>query len=158
MKFRIMLKKYIITALLLALLVNALAQSSDIRGEVVDQSQSPLSGAIVELKKDNVRVNARVVAPDGGFIFSGLPSGKYELIVTYLGFADAKLTISLQPDQSLYKTIVLSTNTEVKDEIKIIHVKIDEDRPVVEEIESGPYNNGLIAATNDPALKRYRQE
>ncbi|MEN8731036.1 MAG: carboxypeptidase regulatory-like domain-containing protein [Bacteroidia bacterium] len=147
-----MLKKYIITALLLALLVNALAQSSDIRGEVVDQSQSPLSGAIVELKKDNVRVNARVVAPDGGFIFSGLPSGKYELIVTYLGFADAKLTISLQPDQSLYKTIVLSTNTEVKDEIKIIHVKIDEDRPVVEEIESGPYNNGLIAATNDPAL------
>jgi len=146
-----MLKKYTLLSLLILLSTALQAQNGDIRGEVL-QDGEPLSGAIVELKKDNVRVKAVVVSPDGAFIFSSLPSGKYQLIASYSGYRDFVDEIYLQSGKSLYKTIELVPNTEVKDVIVVFDVKLDEDPPIAQDIEEGPYTSFIDAAVMDPGI------
>lgn len=148
-----MLKNY--TLFILSLLVSlvAIAQNGDIRGEVQEKGEA-LSGALVELKKDNVRVKIVVVSPDGAFIFSSIPSGNYELLVTYTGFKDYKEDIYLQSGQSLYKTIEMISATSKVGVVKIFGTKLDEESPTVPDVQSGPYNSGLDAAATDASLTK----
>lgn len=146
-------KIYTLVVLTLFIYCGALAQNGDIRGEVTENNE-PLSGALVELKKDNVRVKILVVSPDGAFIFSSLPSGKYSLLVTYTGYQPYKEEIYLQPGKSLYKTIELSATASDIGVVRILATKLDEDPPTIENIEDGPYTSGIQAAAIDPALTK----
>ena len=148
-----MLKKYTFIMLSLLFVEYAAAQNGDIRGEVVEKGE-PLSGAQVELKKDNVRIKILVVSPDGAFIFSSIPSGNYELQVSYIGYRNYSEKIYLQSGQSLYKTIELISTTSSITGVGIIGIKLDEEPPTATDIEDGPYINVIQAASVDPGLTK----
>lgn len=147
-----MRKKYlIILSIILALSSQGFAQFSDIRGVVKsnDELQEPLPGAYIQLKKDNQKIGGLLPNENGEFIFSNLQTGSYQLVVTYAGFSDYVEPIYLEPNESLYKVILLSSSISVLGTARIsgtkrIEVGTGGGPPITGEVlVNGPYKNAL---------------
>jgi hypothetical protein len=80
-----------ITLLLVSIAASsARAQSARITRSVRDDSGGPLPGASIELRT-NARAPQEVITDsNGGFLFDGLPVGKYELACRLINFATAR--------------------------------------------------------------------
>ena len=97
----------------------AQAGSGSIAGRVTDAvSGAPLAGADVILDG-----TAHIAATDqtGAFRLAGVPAGKYSLLVTYLGHADQRADVSVEPGRILPVEVKLppsgySETVEVKPE------------------------------------------
>jgi hypothetical protein len=79
----------------------AFAQTLSITGRALDgKDQSPLIGANVLLTHlpDSVKRGA-AADPNGGFAFTGLAAGSYQLTISFLGYqtVNRPLTLSTQP-------------------------------------------------------------
>ncbi len=78
-----------------------------IKGTVTDDTGMPMIGANVVL--DDTDYGA-VTDIDGAYELSA-PAGTYDLLVTYIGFADSKRSITLQPGQSMTLDIEMVSGT-----------------------------------------------
>lgn len=86
------------------------AQTQTIRGIVIDrQSEMPLIGAAIELV-NGTEIKGAVTDPDGSFSLPGVPVGRQELRVSYLGYQPATLS-----------NVLVTAGKEV-----IIEVKLEE--------------------------------
>ncbi len=87
-------RKILILAFLLTMYKISQAQqlTQDIRGTVIDsQSESPLIGAtVIVLGTDPIK--GAVTDVNGQFIIKGVPIGRHDLGVTYIGYEDAYLS------------------------------------------------------------------
>ena len=72
--------------------LSAIAQNSGIRGTIMDNNNTVLSGATVTIKE--LQQSAKTDA-QGNFSFSALKPGNYTITVTYLGFNPSDQLINL---------------------------------------------------------------
>ncbi len=147
-----MLKNYLTLLFgLLMLSTVSFAQFSDIRGVVKsnDEIKEALPGAYVLLTKDKQKIGGLFPNDKGEFIFNNLPSGSYQIKVTYSGFRDYESTFYLEPNESKYKIILLSSSTEVLTGANVrgtkkIEVGTGGGPPITGgDIIKGPYTNAL---------------
>src|SRR5580698_1280215 len=100
-----MFKKMMAYGLLLVVGYQAQAQGPVLRGLVQDSiSKQVLEEATASLLHKN-RLLRQLRSSKSGFIFRGLPSGDYQLVTTYLGYATDTMTVQL--DRTDKKVIVL---------------------------------------------------
>ena len=78
-----MVRSFFFLVLLTLLSVSSFAQKNAILGTIVDQKQQPLAGVSVSLQG-----TVRGVQSDqsGNYILKDIPAGKYQLVVSHLGF------------------------------------------------------------------------
>ncbi len=78
-----MVRSFFFLILLTLLSVSSFAQKNAILGTIVDQKQQPLAGVSVSLQG-----TVRGVQSDqsGNYILKDIPAGKYQLVVSHLGF------------------------------------------------------------------------
>lgn len=126
----------LLMGLLLGGSVPSLAQTPrTIKGKVVDEKGEPLTGASIRI----VGTTAGTAADLDGNFSLNLPAGKTQLVVSFIGYADQKVTakngmvIKLTPDsQSLSEVVVtgmVATDkrlfTGASDRLKADNVKLD---------------------------------
>ncbi|MGQ8367272.1 TonB-dependent receptor [Glaciecola sp. 1036] len=90
-------------------------ESASLYGKLVDQNnQSVFAGAKVEIKSLNRNSLSKT---DGTFRFPNLPTGEYELTITYSGFEPITQTVTLSQGENLLPSIVLVPKGQVIDEV-----------------------------------------
>ena len=111
MGFRTKVLGILLTPLLLFAIVPRLAKgqtSACISGYVSDQSGGLISGAVVAIKNlETGATRTTKSAPDGNYIFVSLPSGPYEVRVSYLGFKAFSLPAHLSVGQEARVDVVM---------------------------------------------------
>lgn len=94
------MKKRLQLILMLSLILfsgQILAQAT-FRGKVIDDQNLSLPGANIVLEGTN---KGTVTNQLGDFVIQGVPSGKYNVVVSYLGYTSLKQEITLQDGQTL---------------------------------------------------------
>jgi Fe(3+) dicitrate transport protein len=84
-----------------------------LRGRVLATDSSALENTSVVLSQ----AYAATTGPDGSFLFTGLPAGKFELLVKHPGFAPYRKDITIPADAELL--IILTTKSRVLQEVVI---------------------------------------
>ncbi len=81
--------------LFLFVFITAFAQAQRISGVVKDESGKTINGASVSLLKENSTVVIKLTVSDseGKFFFSNIAAGKYFILVSNVGFTDAKSAV-----------------------------------------------------------------
>lgn len=82
-------------------------QDATIKGDVFDDQDSLLEGAIVHLEGES---NAVATNNKGAFVISGISPGNYTLQVNLIGYIEKKLSITLVTNQVLEIPICLSVD------------------------------------------------
>lgn len=89
-----------------------LAQKSDkatIRGNVYDKANAqPISFATVKLEGASIGGATDI---NGFFSLSNIPVGTYDLVVTYLGYDDYKINVTVKKGDIVYQNIYISETT-----------------------------------------------
>jgi hypothetical protein len=93
-----------------------------ITGQVVDQSGANVSGAMIKLTRSGQPSTTQVVSDeDGKFLFSDVPPGPFELIITSAGLASGGFSGTLHPGETLATPLImLAVATQVTE----VHVGI----------------------------------
>ena len=98
---------------------------SDFSGTIVDVNGEPLIGATVSIPSLSISTFSDV---DGGFILRRIPSGKYEVIIEYLGYE--KEIFQLSAPTSEKKRIVLAEKIYVLEDIYVKGTWASEKTPI----------------------------
>jgi outer membrane receptor for ferrienterochelin and colicins len=107
--------RFIFLLLQLFLFVSLFSQSSIIEGRVVDDASLAVPYASVGVGR-----GAGILADaDGSFRISDLPAGKYELLVSALGYAVKSTTLSLAQGETAELIIVLTGKGAMLDEVVV---------------------------------------
>jgi outer membrane receptor protein involved in Fe transport len=94
---------------------NIFAQEGKIKGRVSDSSGLSLPGSTIKIEGSN---KSAVTDFNGDFVIENVANGSYKIIISYIGFSSkvlsvkvpqvAKLSVSLQEDQSLLDEVVVT--------------------------------------------------
>jgi outer membrane receptor for ferrienterochelin and colicins len=107
--------RFIFLLLQLFLFVSLFSQSSIVEGRVVDDASLAVPYASVGVGR-----GAGILADaDGSFRISDLPAGKYELLVSALGYAVKSTTLSLAQGETAELIIVLTGKGAMLDEVVV---------------------------------------
>lgn len=93
------MKKILLALILAGSGIIVLAQSGTIKGIVFDETKQPMPGANVYVK---IGINKIGVATDinGSYTIKPLPSGSYDLFISFLGFDTVRYTsVSVHPEK-----------------------------------------------------------
>ncbi len=126
--------------LMLALTVNAavFAQTGKINGKVTDtQSGEALIGATVTVKGSSA---AAVTGNDGSFTLNNVKAGKSTLVISYVGYADMTLSVTVSSGATATADAALSVSVRPGNEVVITASK----RP--EKITRAPASISVINA------------
>ncbi|MCD9581274.1 TonB-dependent receptor, partial [Tenacibaculum maritimum] len=104
------MKTLLSTTILLLVMMGAMAQTSSIRGKVVDNSKNPLVGVNVVLKENQKGVQTDF---DGTFNIK-TPKGKFTLVLSYIGFKTKEILVTAPMHLS---EIILYEGNEILSEV-----------------------------------------
>jgi len=101
---------------LIGKLKTALGVPADINGNVTDSLGQPIAGASVNLK--DTRFGA-VTDNKGHFTITSVPQGRYQLLITYIGYSRLSTVIE-NTGQTLNLHYVLHPSTDQLDQVQVI--------------------------------------
>ena len=118
------MKFYAITAMVLLLNFYSSAQSTLI-GSITDEQQQPLVGANVRTADNQ---HATSTDESGEFLLSGIEPGDYELVISYVGFVNQTVQITMPTETEL--KIVLVEATFLADKVIVSATRASENMPL----------------------------
>lgn len=102
--------------------IPASAQSrTDVEGHIRDEHGSALTGAAVQLFAEGSLLSryATVSNAEGRFVIERVPAGRYDMMVSFLGFGTIRMSISVTTDIMAPVHVVLSTQAVQHDEVVV---------------------------------------
>ena len=109
------MKSFFVTSLLLLSITFSLAQTSSLKGRIIDSNGFPLPGATLEAKPSG---KFAVTDFNGFFTILGI-DGNQTLKISYLGFETLEETINLTKGETTTQTFTLTPSTKKLEEIVI---------------------------------------
>jgi hypothetical protein len=105
------------------------AQGQTVKGRIIDkQSEMPLIGAAVQWKSDSITKGA-VTDIDGHFKLEGIPFGRQELSVTYLGYDPLILpNVMVTAGKETVLNLRMEESLTQLDEV-VVRAEVDKERP-----------------------------
>jgi TonB-dependent receptor len=85
--------KNLLFTFILTLIAMATFGQETLRGKVYDENSNVLPGAHVQLKDTDF---STMSSTDGSYLISGIPSGQYMLVISYIGYEDQEMDVQLQ--------------------------------------------------------------
>ena len=125
-----MFRKVLLTiGLILAANVAVFAQGT-LRGTVKDAlTGEPVVGATVQAKQNGQMVNGAATDFDGMYTINGLPVGKYDIEVSYMGYTTVNRTeVQVKASDFTMQNFVIKQTSEVLEEVVIETNKV----PIIE--------------------------
>lgn len=111
--------------LLLTTFVQAVAQYGAITGTVLDEKKEPIIGAIVRVYEAGVQKGAAVTDVDGEYDIKPLNPGKYDMVVSYIGYIEQKVTnVILSPDKTTQVNFNLTASGRSLQEVVVTGYKV----------------------------------
>lgn len=84
------------------------AQNGTVRGNVFDKdSGEPIIAATVRLEGTNLGANTDL---DGFFSITGVPTGNYKLIATYIGYDSVAVNVSVKGNAIVYQRLIIASS------------------------------------------------
>lgn len=115
---------------LLMLSVQLFAQqpTQNIRGTVIDEaSNAPLAYASVAIQNTSIGTTTDSV---GNFIINNVPVGRYDIVVSYMGYQSALLKeIQVSSAKEAFLNITMKENTSALNEV-VIKAKVSKEQPL----------------------------
>ncbi len=112
--------RYGLIILLFLLSHEAMAQQAILRGFVTDASnEQPLQGATVALRAGSELVAGTATDGDGYFVLNRVSPGRYDLVVSYVGFADWSESLNLSSGDVREFSIALAMRAAEIDELVV---------------------------------------
>jgi TonB-dependent receptor len=107
----------VITSILVFINLNAMAQSTVLSGKIIDKStKEPLPGANILIEGTSMGTISNV---NGEYIIRNLRSGKYNLIVSFIGYSNLKQEVEVLINQRNEINFEMITNTILGEEIVV---------------------------------------
>lgn len=100
-----------LTFFLLLFLGALQAQTGILTGRVIDESSLPLAGATIFIDG----LTGTATNADGYYSFVKLPEGTHELEISYIGFEDQKMTITIATGETLVQNIDMIPGINLKE-------------------------------------------
>lgn len=120
-----MLNKFLSILLIALLMPTGVWSQHQISGIITDsQNKESLPGAHIYLKNTKIQTISNL---QGQFLLENIPTGHYELNVSYLGYKTSQQLINLQKDQ--YLTIELNRQAIMEDAVIIRATRADRETP-----------------------------
>ncbi len=106
----------------------ALAAASTVQGVVTDASGTPLSGASVRLidEASGAQRYGAATAASGAFVLEGVRAGRYQLAVSYVGFAEHRERLDVRRDTTVNLRIRLSVRAAPQQEVIVTAMRARE--------------------------------
>lgn len=112
--------RILLSCILFAFIGLGFAQQT-IKGKVVDsESKFPLPGVNVLIISDTTKVYGAATDPNGQFKISGVPVGRQQIKLSFIGYNPQVLTIEVNQGKEVVLNIELEESAEVMDEVKIV--------------------------------------
>lgn len=94
--------RYLFTLVFIGLAGTAIAQSGGaITGTVLDNKKEPLIGAIIRVFEGGLQKGGAQTDVDGNYDIKPLAAGRYDLVVSYTGYKESKITgVIVSPDKT----------------------------------------------------------
>ncbi len=110
-----------------SLLSSSLCVAGPLKGRVIDSELNPLPGAIVKLDGEK---NGAVTDIDGYYFLSDVPQGRHTFSVTYLGYAPAKIELTVGDKTDVAPDIMLHDSSKKLSEVVVTGVFSGQQRAV----------------------------
>jgi TonB-linked SusC/RagA family outer membrane protein len=130
MKNKLLLKKAFGTIIFLLISVISMAQDRQVTGVVQDEKKMPLDGATVSVRKGS---GTTITNVEGKFSLK-VPAGKVTLIVTYVGYDAATITVG--ETQTVVAVKLSETGAKKLDDVVIVGVQTQSKRKSTTAISS----------------------
>jgi TonB-dependent receptor len=119
-----------------------------IKGKVIDaKTGEPLVGAIVELENGQLKRES-MVNLDGSFGFKNIPTGTYEVKVTYVGYRSSpEVSVSVKSDDDIeiLPELALSDNVKNLDTVNVKSTGVGTDRFVRNMEKNSDYVQNILS-------------
>ncbi len=121
-----MKKSFLLLYLLSLISVNLCGQSAILKGRITDSlSTEPIPFASVYIELEGIFVDGITSDFEGNYIFKSLPPGKYNLIVSYVGYyTKIKKDVEIYIDSTRIVNISLGTSAELLDAFEVVAYKV----------------------------------
>jgi len=106
----------IITALFFAVLLSAQAQTGTIKGIIKDASGTPLAGAYIKVEETKKATSSD---NSGNYNLTLLP-GKYHLVISYIGYAEKSIAVSISANSSTEQNIILVATVALQENVLVV--------------------------------------
>jgi iron complex outermembrane receptor protein len=121
------MKRVIIFSLMMAVAGVAMAQKFSISGKITDDTGETLVGASVMVEGTYVGTTTN---SKGEYLLSGLESGKYNLVVSFIGFEDHKEAVDLDNNKKV--SVILKSKAYMSDEVIVAASRAKTNTPVAQ--------------------------
>ncbi|SZD73246.1 Outer membrane cobalamin receptor protein [Candidatus Ornithobacterium hominis] len=115
------MKSFILGCIALFISLGLSAQSFSLSGKVEEPGQTPLAYANVVIKNNHLQ-DGVMTMEDGSFIIENLPSGIYELSISFLGYETFEKTVELNQTLDI-GTVTLQENPVELETVTVIGYK-----------------------------------
>ena len=142
-----MLRKILFTLVIVLFMGSmALGQNATIKGKVTEtDGKTPIEFANVQLMQEGSLVMGAVTDEDGQYTLKPISAGKYDLIVTFTGYAKYNLTgLEVHGSEIKIQDVTMSSSAIVKGEVKVVAERplFSKDQTVTEDrVTSEEMNN-----------------
>lgn len=109
--------RYFFTLLFISIAGQAIAQSgSAITGTVLDEKKEPIIGAVVRVIDGGLQKGGAQTDADGSYTIKPLNPGRYELVVSYIGYKEVRITgIIVSPDKTTQVNSSMEPSTKLNE-------------------------------------------
>ena len=122
------------------------AFAQNISGRIIDTTQAPLMGAMVELKTDaDSPVAATITDEEGAFLFEQIGKGNYVLHIDYIGMGDITRSLSLSDKDYNFGNIMMQAGANMLQEVQVVATVA----PVVQRDDTTQYNASSFKTNPD---------
>lgn len=91
------------------------------RGKVVDkETQSPLPGANVRISDDSLHHYGASTDGEGNFSISGIPVGKHTAVISFIGYSERVIDLTLSSGKETVMQIELEESSTIITEIEVV--------------------------------------
>lgn len=143
------MKKIILTSLFLLQALFVFAQSSGVRGKVIDsKTQKPLSNVITSIANTNLM---QVTDKDGKFVFNQVPGGNQVLQIKSQGYKDQLLKIEIEKGKIIDIGVAVLTE-DISQEQQLANVTIS-DTELNDEGSGSENTASLLQSSRDAFLQ-----
>ncbi len=104
------------------------ATAQTVRGVVTDEHEAPLQGASVLLLDEafGAQRYGTATAADGSFVLAGVRAGRYQLVVSYVGFAEHRQRLDVAAGRAAQVRIRLSARAVPQQEVVVTAMRARE--------------------------------
>ena len=112
---------FVLLGLLLALVVTVTAAAATVEGSVVDENDQPLAGANVQLfdERSGAQRYGTATRADGTFRVENVRSGRYQVVVTYVGFAAFEQRVVVRAGETVVVRAQMSRRAVSQQEVLV---------------------------------------